>query len=192
MFQNVSDEVSSHEFKSIKTHSVFKEYNEALRISDMILKRFSYSINNSSLETEKFPPFYINMALLFEHYVLTKLDKVYGKNILFQVAGNKRTSLDFLHLSSETIIDTKYKECYCEQRGWKKEDIRQLSGYARDKKILKHLHMDTDSRIPHLDCLIIYPDVVNGFSEILQGELKSTPISEFIQFYKYGLTLPLK
>ena len=193
-FSSVSDMVSTCEIKSLKPNPMFKEYKETLIIADMMLKRFSYAIHNTeNSDTEKlFPPFYIDMPLLFEMYVYTKLVKQFGNDILFKCRGSKRTELDFLQISEQTIIDTKYKECYCKKNGWKKEDIRQLSGYARDIKILKNLNIDLEGTIPHIDCLIIYPDQDNGDYDVLRSKLKETKIEEFVQFYKYGVKLPVK
>ncbi|OQY39982.1 MAG: hypothetical protein B6226_00715 [Candidatus Cloacimonetes bacterium 4572_65] len=194
-FFAVSDSATLSDLKRIKTNSLYKEYNETLKVAEMILKRFSYSINNTEDEKEgKFPPFYIDMSLLFEMYVLTKLDKAYGKDILAKPSGSGHTELDYLHISQKTVIDAKYKEIYCKDNGWgwDKDNIRQLSGYARDYKVIKQLDIDITQPIPHLDCLIIYPNMDNGYHEIEVDKIKNITIKQFVQFYKYGITLPIK
>ncbi|QEN03310.1 hypothetical protein EW093_00845 [Thiospirochaeta perfilievii] len=191
-FYGVSDSVTLSDLKRITTNSLYKEYNETLKVAEMILKRFSYSIHNSEdNKEEKFPPFYIDMSLLFEMYVLTKLDKAYGKDILAKALGSGRTELDYLHISQKTVIDAKYKEVYCNDK-WDKDNIRQLSGYARDYEVIKQLDIDITQPIPHLDCLIIYPDMDNGNQEIEVDKIKNKTIKQFVQFYKYGITLPIK
>jgi 5-methylcytosine-specific restriction endonuclease McrBC regulatory subunit McrC len=190
-FFSVSDDASLDDLKKIKTNTLFKEYNETLKIAEMILRRFSYSLRNAdTLKEEKYPPFYIDMSLLFEMYVLTKLDKVYGKDIIYNFEGSRKTELDFLHISEKTVIDTKYKEIYCKKNGWDKENIWQLSGYARDFKVINRLGIDSTQSIPHIDCLIIYPDMENGNDEISPDRIKANTIKQFIQFYKYGIKLP--
>ncbi len=52
------------------------------------------------------------------------------------------------------IIDTKYKSCYAENK-YNIDDIRQLSGYARDKGVLKIMEIDNDNEV--VDCVVIYP-----------------------------------
>ena len=54
------------------------------------------------------------------------------------------------------IIDTKYKHKY-QQEQYQIEDIRQLSGYARDVKVLSRLGLKTEQQQDILiGCLIIY------------------------------------
>lgn len=52
-FERVSDEVDLHELKAVKRNSFYKEYQESLKLSKIILKRFGYhisEIDNSSVE----------------------------------------------------------------------------------------------------------------------------------------------
>lgn len=185
-FSNVSDNVSLRQLKHLKHNSLFKEYNEALRLAEMILKRFSYAVENTKEKVTTIPPFTIDMSLLFELYVLTKLDAIWGNAIQFQYHG-KYGAVDFLDVVNKRIIDTKYKLRY--DHKYVIEDIRQLSGYGRDVNVLKKMKIDLDKpEIP--ECVIIYP-AHSGNKEILEESFVSTKISQFLKFYKYGIKLPL-
>ena len=74
------------------------------------------------------------MSLLYEHYVLGALRKAFGPKILYQ-ANATTGKPDFLYVDEERplILDTKYKRIYSEGK-FEKDDVRQLVGYARDRK----------------------------------------------------------
>ena len=91
------------------------------------------------------------------------------------------------------VIDTKYKKIYQnneqQQDRYNSDDIRQIAGYARDKKILQCLgYRDDEMQNVVVDCLIIYPD--QYADENLPESLKEQPIEQFIKFYKLPLKLP--
>lgn len=80
------------------------------------------------------------------------------------------------------------------------DDIRQLAGYARDRKVLKKLGIqeaeEQDSAV--VPCVIIYPDArgadvkFNGSrSPVDQEGLAVAPIGEFVEFYRVGFPLPV-
>lgn len=198
-FANISNDVDISKVRNIKSNSLYKEYNEALKVANIILKRFGYSIQNTDKKEKEYPPFYIDMSLLFELYVYSKLHSTYGKDILFQYHG-KGEYLDFLNIRDKTIIDTKYKSYYNEnltgQSQWKRDnivkDVRQLSGYSRDVKVLKQLNFNLADNLPILDCVIIYPDQSSEKTKIDCLTFKRTKIIEFYNFYKYGIKLPEK
>jgi len=188
-FAAVSDEVTLRELKGIRHNSLFKEYNEALRVAEMILKRFSYSIEQTAEDSKKTPPFTIDMSKLFELYVLTKLDAEYGNDILFQYHGKYGES-DFIHITKRRILDAKYKIRY--HHKYAIEDIRQLSGYARDVNVLKKMNVNlVNPIIP--ECFIIYPNQ-SGDKNIIDSKLLSeeNEVKQFLKFYKYGIKLPMK
>ncbi|MDR0926657.1 MAG: McrC family protein [Ignavibacteria bacterium] len=132
------------------------------------------------------------MSKLFELYVYS-LRETYGTTILYQLSdeGKRQThgkygDVDFLKTDEKLIIDTKYKPKYNEE--YKIEDIRQLSGYASDKGVLKKLGINDDERV--VDCVIIYPD--NNSNTNFDGRnLKETEIKQFTKFYKCGIKLPI-
>lgn len=195
-FENVDDTVNLNDIKHTKTNAFYKEYEEGLRLARLILKRFGYNITTiDKKDTVKIPPFWIDMSKLFELYVLGLLKDRFKNQIEFQV-GDNYGDVDYLikMKGKKMIVDAKYKTYYNEKlRGqdqWKRnsivKDIRQLSGYARDKSILDKLGV-TYEIIP--DCLIIYPD--QNAEEKLKENLKETEIEAFVQFYKTAVKLPV-
>ena len=182
-FSLVSEEVDINTIKSIKVNSFFKEYKDGLTLAKMILKYFGYSIHNIESKKHSIPPFYINMPKLFELFVYSKLIEYKNENIVYQPQGNYGQP-DFIDINNKIIIDTKYKENY--SVSYDIEDIRQLSGYARDEKILKKLNNNSNENV--VKCLIIYPDV-NG-NDTMKNDWFSNKIGGFLQFYKYDLKLP--
>lgn len=140
------------------------------------------------------------MSLLYEHYVLGALRKAYGPKILYQ-ANVTTGKPDFLYVDEARplILDTKYKPRYG-AGAFDVEDIRQLAGYARDRKTLKRLGIqdaeEQDSAV--VPCVIIYP-AVRGVdvkfdgsrSPIDQVRLEVAPMKELIGFYRMGFPLPV-
>lgn len=180
--------------KKIKINAFFKEYKEALDLAEMIIKRFGYNIREMDKKVVRVPPFWIDMPKLFELYVLGLLKEQYGSKIHFQAKGNYGEP-DFLLIteSEKMVIDTKYKRIYQNndeyQNRFNSDDIRQICGYARDRKILKRLgYTDEDMQDIVVDCLIIYPD--QNSSEILPKNLKVHSIDQFTKFYKIPVKLP--
>jgi 5-methylcytosine-specific restriction enzyme subunit McrC len=185
----------SIKIKQFKINALYKEYAEGLRLAKMVLQKFSYSIvETNTKDSNKIPPFYIDMSLLFELYVYGKLKQEFGNKITYQVQGSYG-KVDFLRIDEKLIIDTKYKTYYSElfkgNESWKRDkmikDIRQLSGYARDIGILEKFgNINTV-----IDCIIIYPNN-SSETDFKERNLKEARIDQFLQFYKCGIQLPLK
>lgn len=189
-FENISEEVALNEIKHSKTNAFYKEYAEATRLAKLIIKRFGYNISNTEKNTISTPPFWIDMSKLFELYVLGLLKKEFPKHneLQFQFIC-KGHELDYLLNSGKykMIIDAKYKPQY-RYTGISREDFRQISGYARLKRVYKALEKNHDENI---DCLIIYPDlnkIENDFIDLTSVE-KS--IKKYVGFYKIGVNIPL-
>lgn len=181
--------------KQTKMSAFYKEYKEALDLARMIIKRFGYNLKETNEEVGHVPPFWIDMPKLFEFYVLGLLKKKYGKKIHFQAKAHYGEP-DFLLIteSEKMVIDTKYKKIYQNNDQYhdryNSDDIRQITGYARDKKILKHFgYSDEDVQNTVLDCLIIYPDQSCDYEELPES-LKQYPIKQFVKFYKMPVGLP--
>jgi 5-methylcytosine-specific restriction enzyme subunit McrC len=83
------------------------------------------------------------------------------------------------------VIDAKYKMKY--QKTYERDDIRQLSGYSRIKRVVEELGLNFNQVV---DCLIIYPDQETGKVDLKNVDLKKNTISEFVNFYKLGIKLP--
>lgn len=193
-FDKVNEDISINEVKTAKHNPFFSEYSKAVEISIIILKRFGFNINFiKEKEIIEVPPFWINMPKIFEFYVLSKLKKALDKNEIIFQANAKYGELDFLRITKneEIIIDAKYKPKYHLKTYYDINDIRQLSGYGRDKGTFKMLQIDKENWDKTvLNCLIIYPDQTAS-SDINSKELLQTPINQFEKFYKLGISIPL-
>lgn len=187
-FARVSLPTSVPKVRRVSASKIFRHYTDAVRLARTILRRYDYSLSNISKDRHSTPPFWIDMSRLFEMYVLSKLRAAYGNNILFQVSGHSNEA-DYLHLTEETVIDAKYKPQYG-TKDYLIEDIREISGYARDNKITAHFTMHNT---PEPRCLIVYPST-NGITEF-QGAIADNPhaqeISQFRGFRKLGIRLPV-
>ena len=193
-FVSVSDDVDLNQLKSIKHNAFYKEYKEAVKVAKLILKRFGYNTRNAkSQPTGKtsVPPFWIDMSKLFEFYTLGLLKDRYGDKLIFQAQGTYGQP-DFL-LADETnklILDAKYKPIYQHNR-YDINDVRQLSGYARDTKLLTELgyvsQAEQDSAV--VGCVLIYTD--QKAKTILPDELTINEIEGFTRFYKVAVAMPV-
>jgi 5-methylcytosine-specific restriction enzyme subunit McrC len=185
-FIQVSDNIQISEIKQTNINVFYKEYEQALYLAKLILKRFGYNISNTIKDKVKSPPFWIDMTKLFELYVLGLLKDRFQNQVKFQYKyyGNE---LDYLLNNDQyqMVIDAKYKLRYL--KGKHDEDIRQISGYARLKKVYETLNKKQGEVI---DCLIIHPDQ-NGFENLLEVKLKEKPIEHYYDVYKVGVKLPL-
>ena len=84
------------------------------------------------------------------------------------------------------VVDAKYKKIY--QKHYDINDIRQLSGYSRLRGVYTELKKNENEVI---DCLIIYPDQINGIENFENVDLKANPIKEFVHFYKIPVKIPV-
>lgn len=191
-FELVSDNVDEIELKHIKYNSFYKDYKDALQTGSYILKRFAYNITRTSDRKVKAPPFWIDMPRLFELYVFSKMieDNPTSKKEIHYQFSTYGNALDILVSKSDSqmIIDAKYKLHY--NNGHLHNDIRQVAGYARLNKVREKLNVTNDSNI---DCLIIYPDMENGETDLtLENiESKKQEIQVYHRVFKLGVKLPL-
>ncbi len=171
-FTNVDDDIQIWAVKNIKTNKLYKDYSEAIRLAKLILQHYDFNITNIENESEKqsVPPFWIDMSLLYEHYVLGILKEKYGNQIKYQVSGHSGIA-DFVCLSDKLILDTKYKDSDTKSFEW--SNIQQLSGYGRDIKIRNLLKADDNECIK---CVLIYPEKEKADEE---NEKKMSQIPEF-------------
>lgn len=191
-FEFVSDEVNLHDVKHTKTNVFYKEYEEAIKLAKLILKRFGYNISNTQQKTIKTPPFWIDMSKLFELYVLGLLKDTYGSHTLY---GGKEAKLNFglpdyliIKEGEKCILDAKYKLLYNTDSNYDSDNIRQLSGYARDKKTFSKLGIKENEII---DCIIIYPLKNSNPHLDFKIDLKSSEdVGSFVQFKKFGVPIP--
>ncbi|WP_069657767.1 5-methylcytosine restriction system specificity protein McrC [Arcticibacter eurypsychrophilus] len=193
-FDAVSNEVNILEVKDHIPNPFFAEYKDAIKQAKLILKRYAYSITNTNKQQLTTPPYWIDMPKLFELYTYNFLrNRFPNKNDLNYHTKTYGNELDFLVNSGSVkmVIDAKYKPLYI--YGKDHNDIRQVSGYARLDKIFKALGLEEDRLI---DCLIIYPDIQNGYDleSFKVGELTSpeNTVKGYRRVYKIGIKLPVK
>ncbi|MGL5980681.1 MAG: 5-methylcytosine restriction system specificity protein McrC [Phocaeicola sp.] len=197
IFEQVSDLVEIKEVGQIRSHKLFSEYSEAIRLAKIILNHYDYSIRNISKEEGKVTPFVLDMSLLYEHYVYGLLNEAYNEKILYQFRG-KTGIPDFLYSSDsfKAILDAKYIPKY-DIKSLDKDVIWQLSGYSRDLRILKGLgfiDLTEESPIPNVPCVIIYPKESDKCTNLfLNKALEEVLISTengLCQFYKIVISIP--
>lgn len=222
-FENVSEDVTIAQVAKVNAGKIFRHYEAAIKVAKLILRHFDYSIDNASETEQSVRPFCIDMPRLYEMYVLSLLRKAYGDQIQFQVKGAHKTQVDYIKKSEneKVIIDAKYKPHYNEGNKGILDDIREISGYARDEKILKALDWKPEEESAKGNffpkCLIIYPDSSTRFkwekgddsaekdeekiTEMIGDFPKEKILSEashykkilgFEDFYKIAVPLPMK
>ncbi len=187
---NISSEISVNRIMGIRTNPIYTEYAQAIRLAKLILKRSAYNISSSS-ELVVTPPFWIDMSKLFELYVYKKLREQFsGKEVKYHLKA-RRQELDFI-LNAQGllfIIDAKYKPSYY-SHGISVEDVRQVSGYARLKRVYKELKIaDYNQNIP---CLIIYPhqDCQANLPVMSKSKDWLVPEDGYVKLFKLGISLP--
>lgn len=192
-FENVSEDVTIAQVTKVNAGKIFRHYEAAIKVAKLILRHFDYSIDKASGEAQEVRPFCIDMPRLYEMYVLNLLRKAYGDQIKFQVKGSHKTQVDYIKKSENErlIIDAKYKPQYNEGNRGIINDIREISGYARDEKILKALgwrpELDSENGKSFPKCLIIYPDPKTKL-EHEEGEKEDQEMTEMKDgFQKEGI-----
>lgn len=192
-FINVDSEVNIEALKGIKPNKLYKEYDQALKFANHILKRYGYNISTVNSIIVKTPPFWIDMSKLFELYVFSKLKDLfpYHNEVTYHKYFNFLQP-DFIINSKDgmtkMVVDAKYKPQY-ENGNISTEDIRQVSGYARLNRIHYFLKKDYSEVI---DCLIIYSSQNESLNSFIRIDLKRVPEKEYNRFYKIGIELPTK
>jgi 5-methylcytosine-specific restriction endonuclease McrBC regulatory subunit McrC len=188
-----SKEVFDSDFSKIKYSPFYKDYKEALKLAQMIFKRFGFNLNDTdNKEKHKIPPFYIDMPELFERYVEVRLREKY-KDALVPGYGQKNGNSytwglrpDFIVKNEQLIIDAKYKYWFSDNQNNKfKDDYQQLSLYGRVTEIRKDIEL---SQNEEAKILFIYPRT-NG-KESIDGDFEKE--NYFSNIYKFGIKIPLK
>lgn len=190
-FENVDSKVSIEELKNIKPNNFYKEYIQALIFARHILKRYGYNISSVNSLSVKTPPFWIDMSKLFELYIFSKLKERFNKSK--EVTYHKKFNYlepDFIIKTYDgllkMVVDAKYKPQY--QNGKVNvDDIRQISGYARLKKIYSFLEIEEKTVI---DCLVIYSSQSAGRKDFIADNFQLEEEKEYNRFFKIGIELP--
>ena len=192
-----------------RRNPLFAEYAEAQRVGQLLLARFGYTLENvapdpANPQTVFVPPHWVDMSKLFELHVLGLLKDRFGeKAVLYgeeQVKGHKGVIPDFLVKTDKDerwIMDAKYKPVYQDPDGYDLENIRQISAYARDRRILinrlGYSAEESERVLP--ECLILYPAEKNanpGSVIRLEKDLKKERIEQYTRFFKSPVLLPTK
>lgn len=186
LFTNVDEHIEVSEIKAFKHHKLYKEYDSAIKLAQMILRRYDYNITNiTPAEEEYCPVFWIDMALLYEHYVLGLLKEEYGDRIRYQAHGCTGYP-DFICCSPKIVMDTKYIPRF-EADNLDNYIVRQLSGYSRDKCLFP----ESNVNIP---CLIIYPTEGGAENPFKGKSLEALLMKEeqyLWNFYRIAVPLPI-
>ena len=188
VFEEVTDTCSPAEVERFRVNPLFKEYARAISVAKLMLRRFGYDVQRMEDTSSMVPPFWIDMSLLFETYVLGLLSERHGNGIKYHISTNGN-EIDFGKPDEKLIIDTKYIPHWEEQVIH--ENIRQLSGYARNKQIRRKL-MGEVYETEILPCLILYPSAsgVERFTYDLLLEEPCKEIETYLKFHKLGIKLP--
>lgn len=192
-FAGVSDEIEISPVHHVPQNALYRHYADAVKVAKLILKRYDYSLSNISNAYSETPPFWIDMSRLYEMYVLGKLREQYANHILFQVQGFGQSKADYVHVGEKLIVDAKYKPQYKKSNEGLLDDVREISGYARDKKILKAGGMDADENI-EVRCVIVYPTEANSQKASDMSKPlweRADEIREFRNFRKIGMEVPI-
>lgn len=199
-FELINDDLKESQLHHLKYNPFFKEYKEAIKIGNYILKQFAYNMSSISENDIETPPFWIDMPRLFELYFYQKLLKANNfdrKKIKYQfnTFGNY---LDFLINDGENsmVIDTKYKLHY--KQSHIHSDIRQVSGYARLSKVRNKIKSRTPTWDENsiIDCFIIYPSLDKSATtefDFSLGNIRKqySKINAYHKVYKLGIALPI-
>lgn len=71
-FAEVDDRVELWKVRRCKRNKLYREYEEAVKLAKMILRRYDNSIDRASAEEYAIPAFWIDMSLLYEHYAIAR------------------------------------------------------------------------------------------------------------------------
>lgn len=192
-FQKVGDELDLREARHFKPDPLYKEYQEALKLAKLILKRYGYNITKTESRENKMvetPPFWIDMSKLFELYVLQKLKEAFpGKREVTYHKKIKWLEPDYL-LKSEgykMVVDAKYKDYGKKTHSKKVSDLRQVAGYARLNQVYDMLGVDRSNSI---DCLIIYADQTCDKELVDKEKLKAVVVEGYNGIFEMPIKLP--
>ena len=185
-FAHVGDEIEVSELKHFKYQKLFRTYSEAIRLAQIILRRYDYSLTNIESKEEACPVFWLDMSLLFEHYVLGLLREAYGDKVKYQAEGYTGRP-DFICQDPMLVMDAKYIPRFNGGGKLHTYIIRQLSGYARDRKLFGEPPTEP------IRCLVIYPKLGKAENPFLGKAIKELLVEKeetAWRFYRFAVPLP--
>lgn len=173
---------------AIKKNPLFPLYENALKLANLILKRSSFNITNTTKNTVSTFPYWINMSKLFEIHVLRLLRTNFKEGIYFQKKYSERIPDIIINKEElKAVVDVKYKP-YSE-RSVDIEDIRQVAAYARMKPIFKDLGLKANEI---LDAIVIYPKVNSENINLNQLTLqKKQELCNYFNIYTLDVAIPI-
>ena len=186
-FAHVGDEIEVSELKHFKYQKLFRTYSEAIRLAQIILRRYDYSLTNIESKEEACPVFWLDMSLLFEHYVLGLLREAYVDKVESQAEGYTGRP-DFICQDPMLVMDAKYIPRFNGRGKINSYIIRQLSGYARDRTLF------TNPPTQPIRCLVIYPKLGKAENPFLGKAIEKLLLKEEETawgFYRFAVPLPI-
>lgn len=202
-FHEVDEKIEIKSITGIKTNVFYKEYSEAIRLANLILKRFGYDIKNVEGQNNKvkIPPFWIDTAELFERYCEVQLRKIFSTKELRAGYDDKNIKAGFdirpdFIVNNGLVIDSKYRTIYQKEKVWNdlkiKDDIEQLCMYSRNKEVRSHAKLD-ENQEPKI--VFLYPITKDeiGLEKIRDLDtLKGTEYENeyFYEMFKIPIKLP--
>lgn len=199
-FVEVSDMETWHRGEATPVvNPVFSEYIAALQLGrKFLLYEGIAAFAKTECKPRRIVPYWIDMARVFELYVLADLRRNAAvQDVLYRRPFKPNLEPDFLLdlLGAEIpfnccVADAKYKTQYANDEN-DTDGARQLSGYARPKKVIDwmsaHGHSDRRHIVP---CLIIHPDQSSENEHIDFSKLR--PLKYREDFWKIGIKIPLQ
>ena len=176
---------------AIGTNPIFWDYNKALELGKLIIRRSAYGLKRDARGLHTTPPYWIDMSKLFELFLLRKLRLEYSSGEIIYHKRFGRREPDYLLKpvdGAPMVIDAKYKPRY-HKGSIDFQDIGQVSAYARMKGVHAELDVEPNESIA---CLIIYahPDCPDGIDgRIRKGVL--TNLRDYYDVSKLGIALPV-
>lgn len=192
-FNDVSDSFEDYPNFS-RNNKLYRDYFEVLHFARMIISKEDIAIKSHKHNTyDLVPVFRMDMALLFEHYVLAKLRNQFGwDSIIYQARGGNAFKADFLIIkgSLKVIVDSKYTEIY-EDGKVNSEYVKQLCGYARDIRLLSKLGINcvNEDHVPIVPCTLIYPTL--HYNKRREINLFESPNNRTIKYFTTSVEIPL-
>lgn len=192
-FERVSNDINIKALKTFKANPVYKEYNQAIKIAKVLLKKGAYNISEQQRNKIDTYPFWIDMSKLFELYIYSKLRKALPKakihfqpKIDYYIPDYLLDTVDNDGTPIKMVIDAKYTTKYKDEKA-RQSDIRQLCSYARQSGVHEMLAVEHTKII---DCLIIYADQEAEEGLSFETIKQAKPEKAYINFYKLGIKLP--
>ncbi|MDP9955991.1 5-methylcytosine-specific restriction enzyme subunit McrC [Epilithonimonas hungarica] len=171
----------------VKNNPFFAMYKNALQIANLILKRSSFNITNTTSDKVKTYPYWINMSKLFEIHVLKLLRCSFKENVYYQKKYSGRIPDIVLNDNKyKAIIDVKYKAY--DNKSIEIEDVRQVAAYARMKSIFHDLELKKNEI---LDAIIVYPKVSSKNRTLNLEVLYSKKELEYYNIFQLDVELPI-